>query len=236
MFADELRRAVENAARVELPAVSVLLWKAFGVGQVTEAEAEGLSSLIEVKRALQTAAKPEPLPKPVGARPRTNASLERRRRWAASGRLPPKLAAQFTTAETAVLAIVAVEVAKRGDCRLTLGHIAALAGVGESSVRRALHAAKALGIITVEERRVSAFRNLTNVVRIVSLPWQAWMRLARSGGGYQEGKGTITEGFRSPKKRHQKSPGGAAKEQSSLRLYKGQQQPFQRGRYRTPAN
>ena len=42
MFADELRRVVESAARVELPAASVLLWKAFGAGQVTEAEAEGL--------------------------------------------------------------------------------------------------------------------------------------------------------------------------------------------------
>lgn len=206
MFADELRRAVESAARVELPAVSVLLWKAFGAGQVTEAEAEGLANLIEVK-ALQTSARP-PLRKPVGARPRTNASLERRRRWAASGRVPPNLASHFTTAEVAVLAVIAVEVAKGSDCTLAIGHIAGLAGVGETSVRRALRAAQTLGLITVEERRVSAFRNLTNVIRIVSLEWQAWIRLPRSGGGCQGKQGTNTrdsnwteKGSQKPQKR-----------------------------------
>ena len=43
----------------------------------------------------------------VGSRPRTDTSMERRRRWAASGRLPPALAARFTLAEQAVLAMVA---------------------------------------------------------------------------------------------------------------------------------
>ncbi|PWN58561.1 helix-turn-helix domain-containing protein, partial [Chryseobacterium phosphatilyticum] len=32
MFVDEIRRAAEAAARVELPAVSAALWKAFGAG------------------------------------------------------------------------------------------------------------------------------------------------------------------------------------------------------------
>ena len=35
----------------------------------------------------------------MGSRPVSGASLERRRRWAASGRLPPALAARFTLAE-----------------------------------------------------------------------------------------------------------------------------------------
>ena len=198
MFVEEIRRAAALAARVELPAVSAALWKAFGAGQVTEAEAEGLANLIEAK-ALQTAARP-PLRKVVGARPRTDASLERRRRWAASGRLPPNLASHFTTAEVAVLAVIAVEVAKGADCTLAIGNIAGLAGVGETSVRRALRTAQALGLITVEERRVSAFRNLTNVVRITSLEWQAWMRLPRSGGGCQREQGSNTKTLN-----HQKS-------------------------------
>jgi hypothetical protein len=216
MFADELRLAVESAARVELPAVSVQLWKAFGAGQVTEAEAEGLANLIEAK-ALQTVARP-PSRKPLGARPRTDASLERRRRWAASGRLPPKLASHFTTAEVAVLAVVAVEIAKGADCTLAISHIADLAGVGETSVRRALRAAQALGLITVEERRVSAFRNLTNVIRIVSLEWQAWIRLPRSGGGCQGKQGSNTKDSRSPKKRSQTPLKGAAERQTYLYL------------------
>jgi len=60
-----------------------------------------------------------------------------------SGRLPPNLAARFTLAEAAALAVVAAEVAKRGDCRLTIGHIAALAGICVRSVRNGIRAAEA---------------------------------------------------------------------------------------------
>src|SRR4051794_36672142 len=127
MFVDELRRAVEASPRAELPAVSGLLWKAFAAGQVTEAEASALSEAIELKRALPPAQKP--IQRRLGSRPRTPASLERRRRWAASGALPPTLATRFTTAETAVLAVVAAEHQKHGRCTLVIDHIAALAGV-----------------------------------------------------------------------------------------------------------
>ncbi len=63
--------------------------------------------------------KPEKaLQKPAGARsgsrPRTDASMERRRSWAASGRMPPRLACRFTLAEQAVLAVVASEISKCG--------------------------------------------------------------------------------------------------------------------------
>jgi len=95
--------------------------------------------------------------------------------------LPPTIAARFTQAEAAVLAVVAVEVTRRGDCRLPIGAIAALAGVCPRSVRNALRAAEALGLLTIEERRLSGFRNDTNVVRILSPEWRGWLRL-RGGG------------------------------------------------------
>src|SRR3954454_17918210 len=144
MFAEHLRRAVEASPRAELPAVSGLLWKAYAAGQVSEPEASGLSALIEAKRAI-----PVPPPRPrlrVGSRPRSPASMERRRRWAASGCLPPALAARFTLAETAVLAVMAAEVLRHGACTLTIGHLAALAGVSETTVRNALRAARGLGL------------------------------------------------------------------------------------------
>lgn len=214
MFADEIRRAAEAAARVELPVISAVLWKAFGAGQVTEAEAEALSALIEARKAVPVVAK-APLRR-VGSRPRTDASLERRRRWAASGRLPLALAAQFTQAEVAVLAVIAVETIKRGDCRLCLGHIAALAGVGETSVRRALRAARDLGLITVEERRLSRYRNDSNVVRIVSAEWTSWLRLARHGGGRQTALGTSTSSSRPSAKSTRKPQEKAAGRQGRL--------------------
>lgn len=199
MFVDEIRRAAEAAARVELPAVSAALWKAFGAGQVTEAEAEELSGLIEARRAVP--ASPTTLRKPVGSRPRTSASLERRRRWAASGRLPPGLASRFTTAETAVLAVVAAESVKHGRCTLAHGHLAAVAGVSVSSVKRAMRAARDLGLIDVSVRRVSAFRNDTNSVVVISREWLAWMSLTRQGGGGQLCTGSHTSSSKKVTKR-----------------------------------
>ena len=198
-YAYEIRRQAEAAPRAALPAVASALWKAFGEGHLSEAEAEALSGLIEARQSSphRGANLPagqgmaiSPIPSAgltgaprsrAGSQPRTDASMERRRRWAASGRLPPGIAARFTLAEQAVLAVVAVEVAKRGDCRLCHDHVAAAAGVSRSTVKAALRQAKLLCLITIEERRLARFRNDTNVVCIVSREWTAWLRLTRYG-------------------------------------------------------
>src|SRR4051812_45012193 len=182
MFANQLRAAITAAPRVELAKVASLLWRAYAAGQVTEAEASALSEAIEARRVIPALQKP--LQRRLGSRPRSPASMERRRRWAASGALPPALAARFTLAETAVLAVIAAEVLRHCACTLTIGHVAALAGVSETTVRNALRAARGLGLLTIEERRVSAWRNAPNVVRIVSREWQGWLRLRapRAGG------------------------------------------------------
>src|SRR4051812_40130033 len=156
MFAEQLRRAVEASPRVELAKVASLLWRAYAAGQVSEAQASDLSELIESRRALPAAQKPLPRRIHVGSRPRTPASIERRRRWAASGTLPLALACRFTAAETAVLAVIAAEALKHGRCTLVLDHIAALAGVSRTTVKNALREARALGLIRIEERRGSA--------------------------------------------------------------------------------
>ena len=220
-YAYEIRRQAEAAPRAALPAVASALWKAFGEGHLSEAEAEALSGLIEARQVAHASpqdrrvnatgtvrnelisasqlSSDHPLGAPrsrAGSRPRTDASMERRRRWAASGRLPPGIAARFTLAEQAVLAVVAVEVTKRGRCALAIGVVAALAGVSETSVRRALREARTIGLITVDERRLSRFRSDTNLVAIIDQGWSAWLRLARRstgpGGGCQIRQGTNT--------------------------------------------
>ena len=80
-------------------------------------------------------------------------------------------------AETAVLSTIAAEVARRGLCRLTIGHIAALAGVCKATVRSAVRQAQVLGLITSEEWRITAWRNAPNTVRIVSPEWVTWLRM-----------------------------------------------------------
>ena len=65
-------------------------------------------------------------------------SIERRRRLAASGPMPPALASRFTTGEQAVLRIVADEVREHGMCDCSLAEIAARAGVCRTLAKRAL--------------------------------------------------------------------------------------------------
>lgn len=189
-YVDEIRRQAEAAPRAALSEVARALWAAFGEGKVTEAEAETLSGLIEARRTSGSGPKPAEggassqahvgLPrKSVGSRPRTDASMERRRRWAASGRLPPGLAARFTLAEQAVLALVAAEIVRRKDCRLSIEAMAAVAGVCRSTVKNAIREARRLGLVSVEERAITGFRNDTNVVWVISREWLAWLRLAR---------------------------------------------------------
>jgi hypothetical protein len=201
MFVEEIRRQAETAPRAALPIIASAMWKAFGEGHLTEAEAEALAAHIEARRlsggshsggqspnlietptAGVTDAPQDRQNRPrtgVGSRPRTDTSLERRRRWAASGRLPPAIAARFTLAEHAVLALIAAEAARRGDCRLSVPHLAGVAGVSERTVQNVIREARKLGLLTVEERRLTGYRNDTNVVRIVSPEWSAWLRLAR---------------------------------------------------------
>ena len=62
---------------------------------------------------------------------------------------------------------------------LVLDHIAALAGVGRSTVNRTLGAAQGLGLMRIEERRLSAWRNAPNVITITSAEWSTYLRMRR---------------------------------------------------------
>lgn len=174
-FAGEIRRTVMASPRMKLPEIRSAMYKAFAAGQITEAEAEELDTLINTKATIP--APERPAQRRVGSKPRSSASIERRRSWAAAGRLPPALAARFTLAEQAVLAVVAVEVSKRGRSSLTVAHLAALAGVSESTVRNALREAEALGLVGIDRRRRSPWINYPNDVQILSEEWLSWLRL-----------------------------------------------------------
>ena len=202
---EEMRRACEAAAADRLGEVATAMWKAYGAGGLTDAQAEQLDGLLNARRGASRAAPvrtptlaivaaqavPAAAPSPLegggaaparphhrtGSRPRSAESAARRRRWAAAGYLPPKLAAGFTLGEQAVLAVVGKEMATKGRCTLAVGHIAALAGVGASTVRRAMRQAVLVGLVAIELRRVTGFRNDTNRVTITSREWASWLRL-----------------------------------------------------------
>jgi hypothetical protein len=105
--------------------------------------------------------------------------------------LPPQLAAHFTLAEVAV-AVVAVEVEKHGACSLTLGHIAAVAGVSRTTVKNALMQAQSLGLVR-SRRDASAWRNAPNHITVTSPEWLSWIGL-RGGGKTLPSTGTRDSG------------------------------------------
>jgi len=116
------------------------------------------------------------MPKPPRS-PDRQVSLERRRRCATSGVVPNKIAASFTTGETAVLSVIARAVQKTGQCMLHVDAIAGLAGVCRTTVQNTLRLAERLGLIQRRERRRPGWRSDTNILTIVSPEWRTWLRL-----------------------------------------------------------
>ncbi|WP_157862065.1 hypothetical protein [Methylobacterium sp. Leaf361] len=192
MVAEEIRRAAQAAPLARLCEVSAALWKAFGAGGVTEAEAEELSTLIEARRAVPLSNSGEgrqsgPPSRPPVRRPQRppvrSVAIERRRRLAASGPMPPALAARFTTAELAALKIISDDVRASGACVLPIDAIAARAGISRTSAQNAIRQACRLGMLERQERRRAYDRSLPSILRVVDREWSAWLRRGPQGVG-----------------------------------------------------
>lgn len=195
MIEMEFTAALESARTLTfVDEIARDLWRAYGAGRIGETEAEGVAARIEEARrrirpkdTARARAPGVPLVAISMYPPRKRRcvspdrvkSRERRRRLAYSGPLPPALAAGFTTGQLATLRIVADEVRTRGTCRLTLGEIAARAGVGVTTARNAIRLAAADGLLVITERRRHGAPSLPNDVKIISREWRTWV--ARSG-------------------------------------------------------
>ena len=161
MFAEEIRRVLVTTPRERLAQLSAAVWKGFAAGAIGESDAQALAEEIEARKVVPAAAEPR---KRVGSRPRSSASMERRRSWAAGSWMPPNMAAGFTQAENAALAVIIREIATTGSCGLPAAAIAGRAGVSASSVRNAVREARRRGILCVQERRIRHDRNEPNVI------------------------------------------------------------------------
>jgi hypothetical protein len=142
------------------------VWGDWGAGRLTDEQAQSLAETIEARRrevrgtdtvaarvtqvAAQARAAGRPSHFPAKRKaprsPDRRASIERRRTLAASGPMPPQLACRFTTGELAALRIVADAARDRGACMMTLGEIAARAGVCVTTARNALRQAAREGL------------------------------------------------------------------------------------------
>ena len=123
-----------------LEEIARAIWGACGSGALTGEEAARLDGLARARRAAIASGgagggRPAAalVRVPMVRRPRSpdrQASIERRRRVAASGAVPPELAARFTQGQVAVLSVVGREAARgRPVCDWPMDRIAALAGV-----------------------------------------------------------------------------------------------------------
>lgn len=190
MFVQQLEAAISGAPGGSLEALSRTIWKALAASQITDDDAARLAMALEARREAFKATsglKPSPTSKPrprAISGPQKAAAIERRRRHAAAGAMPPDIAANFSTGEQAALAVMVQEIRRRGRCDFVMDKIAALAGVCRTTARNALRRAQQLGLIRVMERRIRWWRNLSNIVTLVSADWRRWLRLPRKAGGW----------------------------------------------------
>ena len=82
------------------------------------------------------------------------------------------------------MAIVSLECQRRGERDFPIDKIAAHAGVCRTSVQTTLHEARRLSHIEITERRRRGRKNLTNLIKIISPAWRAWLKNgSRTNGG-----------------------------------------------------
>ena len=188
MFYDVLATAIESAGINRLEDFAREIWRAHGAGTIADDQAQRLAEMIQQRRQpvdrqsprlLIMSSAPRIQRSPEQRSPDRRASLTRRREHAATGPLPPAIAAGFTTGELAVLKVLADEWLAHGACDRSLNELAARAGVCHSLAKRAVRLAELDGLITVQRRPRSGRKHLTNVIRVIRAEWLDWLAKGR---------------------------------------------------------
>jgi hypothetical protein len=165
---------VVSAESLHLDASIKDVWRDFAEGRIGEAEAERRAAIFEAQRSLiarMNGPRPAALastikrfrPRRYQCSPDREASRNRRRMLARDGRMPPAIRVRYTEGEASALAVIAGEVKHHGVCDLPTDKIAALAGVGRTTVQNAMREAVRLGHIQVERRPIKGRKNDTNL-------------------------------------------------------------------------
>ncbi len=188
MFYDRLATAIETAGRNQLDDLFSLVSRALGAGSLADDRAQQLYELIQRRRGAPAAllsATSTIAPRyfiqrsPEQRSPDRRASIGRRREHAATGPLPPAIAATFTVGELAVLKVISDEYLAHGACDRSLNELAARAGVCHSLAKRAVRLAELDGLLTVQRRPRSGRKHLTNIIRIIRAEWLDWLHKGR---------------------------------------------------------
>jgi hypothetical protein len=186
-FYDNARGNIERALREAI--------QAWSDGKLSDADYEQLDA--ELRQQQGSLYRPPAGPRLLGGRksklalgwprrrprrmPDREASRARARTLAGSAHMPPRIRVPYTECERAVLFIVAREVKHHGLCDLAVGRIAAEAGVCVRTVQNAVAEAVRQGHLAREERERPGRPNDTNVLRIMSCEWLAWIKIGPLG-------------------------------------------------------
>ena len=171
VFINALAGAIDAAHPKQFDYLSRQLWQAHAAGHIPDQDAQSLAERLHSRRgdlgvaqgalfrlaSSVTPAKGQNAPRaflraPESKSPDRRRSIERRRRLAASGPMPPALACQYTVGELAVLRIVGDEFHTKGTCDRSLNEIAARAGVCRKLAQLTLRMAARDGLMTIERR------------------------------------------------------------------------------------
>ena len=191
MFAQQLAGAISHARSPhELDQLARDIWRAHASGILSDDEAQAAAESIHAKKQAASPTLAGGFKNASSAFPRARrqcspdkqASIERRRRLAACWPVCPAIASRFTTSELAALRVIADEMKRYGSCTMFIDKVASLAGTCRSVVKNTLRKARALRLLTVEERRRRGQRSLTNVIRFLCASWRQWITRRKTGG------------------------------------------------------
>ena len=186
----EIKAAVPNIKKTaELDYLTQLLWQHHSRGEVSDNIAQDIAEAIAAQRSLLLTSPARRWSSPILNRPTRSYStsnfIQRRRRQAASGYLPPTIAAAFTLGEQSVLSVIAILTLKGGGtCDAPIAKIAALAACSRTVVQSAIRQARRLGLLRVTERPRHGQPSLTNIIEVIDGLWKMWLnkRSTLSGG------------------------------------------------------
>jgi hypothetical protein len=187
-----------NAATspAELGELLSVVWRVYWPdGALSDADAQFLTEAIEKRKpsrgfgtarsigALRGSVSSRFAPRPCRRRLTEQQRLERRlrkRTLGGSSAMPDTMRCCYTEGERAVGCIIAGEIKRTGECKLSIDEIADRAGVGRTTVQNFQHEARRLGHINIKHRPQRGAKNLTNVITIVSAEWLTWIKRAPS--------------------------------------------------------
>jgi hypothetical protein len=178
----ELMERIAIVQYKELPGLTAKVAALYADDVLAEDDAVELDDAISAKhRPLpRDSFKALALPRRPPRSPDRQRSLERRRMFGGNQTLPPRMRAELTLGEQAVVAR-AVRIAQAcGCCDHFVNQLAAPVGVRHTTAQSALRKAAEHGWIKIQERRIARNRNKSNIITIESEELRVWLRGRRT--------------------------------------------------------